>query len=111
MRSAIFLLLLLITWSTSCNQPSNRPEQVIATAGGNAGELEKVLAYYRDQPLKQRAARFLISNLPYHYHFEGPGVDTFQQLFSKIITTPEERKKDLGTIWDSLTKEQVGSQL
>ena len=35
-------------------------EAVLQVAGDNRPELEKVLSHYRDEPLKLRAARFLI---------------------------------------------------
>ncbi len=41
-------------------------ENALVAAGSNRGELEKVLAHYRDNPRKLEAARFLIANMPGH---------------------------------------------
>ena len=46
----------------SC-QP-NRLDTVLELAGENRAELEKVLAHYKDDKPKYRAARFLIENMP-----------------------------------------------
>jgi hypothetical protein len=69
--SYLFILLL------SACRPKNDTsilEQVLALAGENRGELEKVLTRYQQSPgdsLKYRAACFLIENMPYYYYFEG----------------------------------------
>ena len=50
-------------------------EAVLQVAGDNRPELEKVLSHYRDEPLKLRAARFLIENMDAHYCYGGKAVD------------------------------------
>mgnify|MGYP006870105449 CR=1 FL=1 len=42
-------------------------ERALREAGDNRMELEKVLAYYRDDTLKYQAACFLIENMPDQY--------------------------------------------
>jgi hypothetical protein len=41
-------------------------EEALVAAGKNRGELEEVLAHYKDKPRKLEAARFLIANMPGH---------------------------------------------
>ena len=45
-------------------------ERALAFAGDNRRELEGVLLHYKDDSLKQAAARFLIANMPYHFYEE-----------------------------------------
>lgn len=52
-------------------------EAVLQVAGDNRPELEKVLSHYRDEPLKLRAARFLIGNMDAHYCYGGKAVDGY----------------------------------
>ena len=52
----------------SCSQPS-RLELALEAAGDNRAELEKVLEHFKDDPLKLKAAIFLIENMPGHYSF------------------------------------------
>jgi hypothetical protein len=56
---------------TSCKQ-RNYLEEALVSSGENRPELEKVLAHYQDNPLKLRAAQFLIENMPGHYSYEEP---------------------------------------
>ena len=62
------LLLAVFLLGLSCSQPS-RLELALEAAGANRAELEKVLKHFRDDPLKLKAAIFLIENMPGHYSF------------------------------------------
>lgn len=42
-------------------------EQALKLSGENRNALEAVLAHYKHDSLKYRAACFLIKNMPYHY--------------------------------------------
>lgn len=75
------LLISLITFSSACNhKEENALEHVLAMAGKNRTELEKVLKRYATNPadsLKLKAAEFLIENMPgkYSEYMEGQWSD------------------------------------
>lgn len=52
-------------------------------AGDNRGELEKVLAYYKNDSLKYCAACYLIENMPRWYSYQGWQLDTLHVLLEK----------------------------
>jgi hypothetical protein len=55
----------------SCASPApDRLSMALRFAGENRGELEKVLAHYRDDTLKYKSACFLIENMPRYYSYE-----------------------------------------
>jgi hypothetical protein len=68
MRNYVLLFLLII--ATGCTKSPNMLEQALQISGDNRAELEKVLKHYATEPLKLKAARFLIENMPGHvsYH-------------------------------------------
>ena len=72
-------VLLLVGHLTSCERI---PEQALQQAGENRAELERVLAHFKDDsdPLKYRAAKFLIENMPYHYTYEGNAVEVYDSI-------------------------------
>ena len=66
--SIVCVLILL----SGCQLKNEQLEYSLQLAGDNRAELEKVLAYYGQNPadsLKHRAAVFLISNMAEHYSF------------------------------------------
>jgi hypothetical protein len=66
-----------------CRQ-SSRLEHALTLAGANRVELEKVLNHYRDEPLKYRAAVFLIENMPPYYGYDGARVDTIRKALTVV---------------------------
>ena len=55
-----------------------RLEYALQAAGENRAELERVLAYYEDEPEKRKAARFLIENMPYYHSMQGEKLDSLK---------------------------------
>src|SRR5437016_3981941 len=106
-RGFLYFLLCVTILFIACNAVPNSVQQVLDRSENNKNELEKVIDHYRKQnnKLKLKAAYFLITNLPYHYHYEGKGVENYKKLFSIITGVPNERKKYLNSIWDSLTNQ------
>ena len=51
----------------SCRQADVLPDNVRTAAGKNGQELQRVLDHYENDPLKQRAAMYLLENMPGHY--------------------------------------------
>ena len=43
--------------------------------------MQVVLDKFQDDPLKHRAAVFLIENLPFHYSYEGEALNDYLKLF------------------------------
>jgi hypothetical protein len=69
-----FLILLTTILVAACNR-TDYLEQALKLAGDNRAELERVLEYYKKNPvdsLKLRAAVFLIENMPGHYSYKNP---------------------------------------
>ena len=76
---------------TGCLLSCDRiPEQALQQAGDNRAELEKVLAHFKDDPdpLKYRAAKFLIENMPYHYTYEGDAVEAYDSAYLQMADEP-----------------------
>lgn len=69
----LFILLLL----SSCAN-NHRLNGALELAGGNRGELEKVLEHYKDSGEKYNAACFLIENMPKCYSYKGWLLDTLR---------------------------------
>ena len=69
--SLAILFVLVFFIIISCSFGDRRLEQALSFAGDNRTELEKVLIYYRGDPEKLEAARFLIRNMPHWYSYKG----------------------------------------
>ena len=76
---------------TSC-QP-DRLDTALELAGENRAELEKVLAHYKNDKPKYRAARFLIENMSRWYGYENASMDSLQCVLAKM----EREKRHNGT--------------
>lgn len=59
-------------------------------AKGNRGEIEKVLEHFKDDPntLKYKAARYLVENMPYHYHYSGKGMEQYDSVYMAMARVP-----------------------
>ena len=73
-------LLAVILLLSSCNDELNRS---LDFSESNRPELEKVLEYFKDDPnpLKYKAAQFLIKNMPYHISYYGDGAKRFDDAY------------------------------
>ena len=80
-------ILLLAGCLMSCD---HIPEQALRQAGDNRAELEKVLAHFKDNPdpLKYRAAKFLIEGMPYHYTYEGKAIEAYDSAYLQMADEP-----------------------
>ena len=65
-----FLPILMAVWIVpaiaSCDNASRNVKAALQSAGPNRAELEAVLEHYKNEPLKHKAAQFLIGNMKYH---------------------------------------------
>ena len=62
-----YLLMIAGLLGISCRQAGVLPDNVRTAAGKNRQELQRVLDHYDNDPLKQRAAMYLLENMPGHY--------------------------------------------
>lgn len=79
--------LLLLSLLFSCKPWSSETEAALKLAGDNRNELEHVLKYYREvepDPMKFRAAEYLISNMTYRYSIFGPGIDSLNKGYEYV---------------------------
>lgn len=75
----------------ACANHSGQINSTLQYAGKNRAELEAVLAHYKDEPLKYKAARYLIGNMKYHMSIpEGPYIKYCMTLDS-LYRTGEHR--------------------
>jgi hypothetical protein len=76
--SISFVLLILF----SCSKTESL-KQTFEQAGENRFELQKVLEHYRQEPLKLKAAEFLIAYMGYNkFSFEGEIIASYDTLFA-----------------------------
>lgn len=59
-------------------------------AEDNRGEMEKVLFHFKNDPnpLKYRAAKFLIENMPYHHSYEGTEIEKYDSAYLEMAAAP-----------------------
>ena len=102
-KSVLLLTAILVP---SC-QDHSRIKEVLDSAGSNRMELETVLGHYRTvdpNPLKLRAAEFLIENMPAHYSYAGDEIYGYYTYASRILAnkalTPEQQRDSLLAMTD-----------
>ena len=77
-RNICLVIAILIV--VSCDKDLNK---ALDAAGNNRAELEKVLSHFENDsaPLKYKAARFLIENMPEQYYYIGQAIDAYDSLY------------------------------
>ncbi len=55
-------------------------------AGENRPELEKVLEHYKNDPLKLKAAKFLIANMDVHFSYKLEELDEYYEKLHRIFS-------------------------
>ena len=99
------LLLLLSATLVSCTPSAKDPlTYALEQAGAHRAELESVLEHYRNEPLKRKAAEFLISNMPGRYTLEGPFLDRYYELLDSIQAHPGLYPEDIRAFYNSIYK-------
>ena len=84
-RSLIVVMAILLA-ACSCNGSYNRNvRKAIIQSGSNSKELKSVLAHYKDNPLKYRAACYLIGNMPGHFTYTGEQAEAFASQMNSIL--------------------------
>ena len=78
-KHGILLIVCTFLILASCTKSSVGPSlEDILSANP---KLQVVLDKFQDDPLKHRAAVFLIENLPFHYSYEGEALNDYLKLF------------------------------
>jgi len=92
----------------SCNKYSSEVNKALKISGDNKEELIKVLTHYKNQDNKEKlkAAKFLISNLPYNYAYDTTNLYKYHIVYKTIDSIKKLKNKiDLNTyinkFWDS----------
>ena len=67
----------------------------------NKVQLEQVLEHYKGEPLKQKAARYLIANMPYYYSYRGAELDSIKKVKVLILNTDTFPYKEVEK-WESI---------
>ena len=88
MKTLFYICLVAGLWGlAACADPLDcRVEHVLDFAGDNRGELEAVLAHYRDDPEKLHAARLLIAEMEEAYYYDAPEVDSLRRMVRDVCT-------------------------
>jgi len=94
---SLIVVMVLFPLLFSCNRKSNL-EHNLELAGKNRPELEKVLEHYKNDPLKLKAAKYLIENIDTYYSFTSPELDVYYHTLDSIF--------QLNKFGDMLTPEQ-----
>lgn len=65
-------------------------DRALECAKENRGEIERVLDHFKDDPdpLKPRAARYLVENMPYHHYYMGRGIEQYDSAYRAMARVP-----------------------
>ncbi len=87
----VFGLMFALSIITACDTDLRKSLDI---AGDNRGEMEKVLSHFKDDPdpLKYEAAKFLISEMPYHYSYSGDAVELYDSAYLEMANYPYEKR-------------------
>lgn len=86
MKQLLTGALLGILLLSQCRGAENlRVVKAIIDAGDNSKELKTVLKHYSNEPLKRRAACYLIGNMPGHFSYTGERASSFVRLTDSIL--------------------------
>lgn len=101
MNKTIPLFFAFIILLSSCNDELSKS---LEFANSNRVELEKVLEHFKEDPnpLKYKAARFLIENMPYHLSYYGDGAKRHGDAYIVMAKNAKEFR-------DSVIKSEIKS--
>lgn len=88
MKNFILTLLSIILFSCQSSDEKQLNE-ALKFAEKNRRELEKVLKYYENSPLKLKAAKFLIRNIPFYFAYESEQLNQYRNNLYKIAIENE----------------------
>lgn len=88
---------LMLSLMVNCSDYPNEVRVTLRVAGENRAELEKVIDHYKHSgdSLKLKAACFLIANMPYHYTFDGEGIEAYEEAYRIMAEEPADSRNAL----------------
>ena len=89
MSKKYLFLLAVILLLGSCNNELSRS---LDFSNSNRSELERVLEHFKEDPnpLKYKAACFIIENMPYHYTYYGDRAEMYENAYITMATDAKE---------------------
>ena len=96
-----YFLGLLMLSVVSCTH-STALQYALEQAGTHRAALEQVLRHYEREPLKKKAAEFLIANMPGQYSLEGPFLTYYYELLDSVQSQPDIYPEDIKAFYDSI---------
>src|SRR5687767_6529631 len=105
MQRSFIYLLFIITVLSGCAGNRSKLDASFELAGRNKNELQKVISYFEKSgdPLKAKAAVFLIENLPFHRTYKKNGA--FDSCFDKIKQVTGSNLSGRRTYFESLMRD------
>jgi hypothetical protein len=99
----IYTVLFLLIIATGCTKSPDMLEQALRLPGANRAELEKVLLHYKDEPLKLKAARFLIGNMPGHVSYKNqPYVEKYYDEIDSVNQYAGRNNAELAALYEAI---------
>lgn len=98
-RIGYILSIIVILLGACRSEEDKRLDVCLQSAGGNRGELEKVLKHYKNDPEKLRAARFLLSNMLYKYTYTDKNIDSLKKVLKVAIPNKGVIPQELKDKW------------
>jgi hypothetical protein len=107
MRNYVFLFLLFV--ATGCTRSPDLLEQALQMSGDNRSELERVLYRYSDEPLKLKAAQFLIANMPGHISYRNQSyIEKYYDAIDSISLHTDLSNDELADLCKAIAAEYSG---
>ena len=83
-RSILLYSLTMVLLVFSCQKPNVR--QTFENNCENSRKLQTVLEHYKDEPLKAKAAKFLLENMDDHFAYNGEAVDIYSRYMDSVFS-------------------------
>lgn len=99
MRTILLTTLLCLAGCTK-----SRYDQALLMAGDNQKELEKVVSFYEKEPLKKKAAIFLIENMPFYYAYTGISLTEYYMHLDSLLLLQDIDHPTVKAFYDSIFK-------
>ena len=98
-----YLIVILVIVCTACSSESvDGLNKALKEAGQNRSEFESVIAHYGNEPQKEAAAEFLISNMMDKYSVQGNFLDHYYALQDSLQSLEHIGHEDMRVFYDSI---------
>ena len=107
-----YLIVILVIVCTACSSESvDGLNKALKEAGQNRSEFESVIAHYGNEPQKEAAAEFLISNMMDKYSVQGNFLDHYYALQDSLQSLEHIGHEDMRVFYDSIYQSHKWKQL